>query len=468
MAEHVSLSEAERRLKAPKKPMSSNVAAPDFSEEALALEFAELHETDLRFVAQWGRWLRWDGRRWEKDETQIAFDLARALCRNAASQCSQKGAARKLASAGTVAAVQRLAQTDRRIAATTDKFDAVPREINTPSGIVTLSTGEIRAHDPFAYHSKITVVAPDGDCPLWLEFLDRVMDGDSEMIAYLRRVFGYTLSGLTSEHCLFFAHGYGANGKSTMLNAVAGLLGDYAQTAMIETFVASHFDRHPTELASLAGARFVTAIETEEGRAWAESRIKALTGGDKIAARFMRRDPFEFVPAFKLFIGGNHRPQIRNVDEAIRRRVHLIPFNVTIPPKERDQTLPDRLRDEWPGIFAWMIDGYLDWQEQGLAPPQTVIDATAEYLDAQDSFSLWLEECCKTGSDVYKASSAELWGSWSDWAKQAGEEAGSQKRLAEALKVRGFMSKRSSGGTRGFSGIFVKAAEQEPSPSDGW
>src|SRR5262249_36928820 len=154
-------------------------------------------------------------------------------------------------------------------------------------------------------------------------------------------------------------------------------------TAPIETFTAAQNERHPTDLAGLRGSRLVTSIETEEGRRWADSKIKTLTGGDKIAARFMRQDFFEFVPNFKLLIAGNHKPGLRSVDEAIRRRFHLVPFSVVIPPEQRDKSLGDRLRSEWPGILAWMIDGCIEWQRCGLAPPEAVTSATAAYLEAE-------------------------------------------------------------------------------------
>ncbi len=185
------------------------------------------------------------------------------------------------------------------------------------------------------YMTKLTAVAPGGRRPRWNEFLRRVTNGDDELQSYLKRVVGYALTGDTSEHVLFFLYGTDANGKTVFLNAASGLLGGYHRTAPIETFVTTSADRHPTEIAGLRGARMVTAVETEEGRRWAEGRIKTLTGGDRVAARFMRQDFFEFTPQFKLLIAGNHRPSLRSVDEAIRRRFHLIPFQVTIPPEER-------------------------------------------------------------------------------------------------------------------------------------
>src|SRR4029078_595657 len=172
-----------------------------------------------------------------------------------------------------------------------------------------------------------------------------------------------------------------------------GALRDYHRTAPIESFTATNTDRHPTDLAALRGARLVTATETEEGRRWAESRLKTLTGGDKIAARFMRQDFFEYTPQFKLIIAGNHKPGLRSVDEAIRRRFNLIPFSVTIPPSERDEMLPDKLKAELPGILAWMIDGCTRWLEGGLSAPEIVPAATNAYLEEEDAVSAWIEDC---------------------------------------------------------------------------
>ena len=287
-----------------------------------------------------------------------------------------------IASAKTVAAVERLAKADRRIAATVDQWDADPWLLNTPGGVVDLRDGGYRLHNPADYITKISGTAPDPSRPIphWLAFLERVTAADAELIAFLQRIAGYCLTGSTSEHALFFLYGTGSNGKSTFLNAITGVIGGYCRTAPIETFTASPSDRHPTDLAGLRGARLVTAVETEEGRRWAESKIKALTGGDKIAARFMRQDFFEYTPQFKLLIAGNHKPGLRSVDEAIRRRLHLIPFTITIPAEERDLGLPDKLKAEAPGILNWMIDGCLQWQQIGLAPPKVVTDATAAYL----------------------------------------------------------------------------------------
>jgi putative DNA primase/helicase len=280
------------------------------------------------------------------------------------------------------------------------------------------------------------------DCPLWLRFLDRVTGRDVELQAFLQRMIGYCLTGSIREHALFFLYGTGANGKTVFLSTVGAALGEYAKTAPISTFMATGNEQHPTDLAGLRGARLVTAIETEDGRRWAESKIKALTGGDKIAARFMRQDFFEFAPQFKLVIAGNHKPGLRSVDEAIRRRLHLIPFNVTIPAEERDKQLGEKLRKEWPAILRWAVDGCVEWQRQDLNPPAAVVDATAEYLSTEDRITTWIEDCCAVGRQ-YSATAGELYRSWVLWCESAGEKPGSQKRFSQNLESRGFDRDRS-------------------------
>ena len=428
-------------------------AAPAFSDDALALNFTKRYGDRLRYVAVWGKWLEYDGARWAPEPTWKVFDFARIVCRESASACNKDGEAKKLASAATVAAVERLARSDRQHAAGADQWDADQWQLNTPTGTIDLQTGEMRKHDRHDHLTKITAIGPGGGCPLWLEFLRRITDGDDDLIAFMKRMIGYSLTGSTREHALFFGYGTGANGKSVFLNTIAGIMGDYQTTASTDTFTVSHTDRHPTDLASLRGARLVTAIETEEGRRWAESRIKALTGGDPISARFMRQDFFEFTPTFKLVICGNHRPSLRNIDEAIRRRLFLIPFDVTIPPDERDETLPERLKTEWPGILEWAIDGCLDWLEHGLAAPERVRAATDEYLAAEDSFAAWLEEAVDR-SDGAHETTGELYQSWTTWATKAGEFVGSQKRFSQIMRDRGFEPKREGGtGRAGFTGV---------------
>ncbi|HEY1864243.1 MAG TPA: phage/plasmid primase, P4 family [Roseiarcus sp.] len=430
---------------------------PAFSDDALALRFAERHANDLRFVAAWNKWLSWTGKRWEFDETLAAFDKSRAICREAAAACNKSKIAVALASSKTVAAVEKLAKADRRIAATIDQWDADPWLLNTPDDVVDLRTGRTRTHRADDYMTKITAVGPRGDCPRFLAFVNRITGGDVALVSYLQRVLGYALTGVTREHALFFAYGTGANGKSVLLSTVAGILGEYHRTAPIETFVASNGDRHPTDLAGLRGARLVTATETEEGRRWAEARIKQLTGGDTVSARFMRQDFFEYRPAFKLVIAGNHKPSLRSVDEAIRRRFHMIPFAVTIPVDERDVELVEKLKAEWPGILAWLIEGCLEWQAEGLRPPQAVLEATDAYLSAEDAIAAWIDDRCERDPSAW-ISSSDLFTSWKAWADASGEQAGSMKRLTQTLETRGFHRHKMNRG-QGFYGLRVKPEE---------
>lgn len=414
-------------------------AAPLFSEEDLALRFAEMQATRLRYVAKWNSWYIFDGKRWTLDETRKTWSLARVLCRAVANTINKPKEQKAMASAKVRAAVVSLSGEDRRIAATVAQWDADPWLLNTPNGVVDLRTGNIRPALANDYMTKITAVAPNSNCatPLWSQFLDKVTAGNADLQKYLARVFGYGLTGLTIEHALFFLYGEGGNGKSVFLNTVADVLGDYHRTAPIETFTDAMHDRHPTELAMLRGARLVTATETEEGRRWAESRIKMLTGGEKISARFMRQDFFEYVPQFKLGISGNHKPGLRSVDEAIKRRMNLIPFTVTIPREERDPNFRARLKPEWPGILAWLVAGCRQWQAQGLAAPDVVVNATNAYLDEEDAVKLWLEENCFREAQRW-ITVAWLFSSWKYYAEAAGEHAGSTKRFSQRLESLGF------------------------------
>jgi putative DNA primase/helicase len=298
---------------------------------------------------------------------------------------------------------------------------------------VDLRTGEYYDARKENYATKSTAVPPENmEIPLWRSFLDKITGGDSELQRYL-----YCLTGITTEHVLFFLYGTGANGKSVFINTLTGVLGDYAAVAPMSTFMASHTDQHPTDLAMLHAVRLVVAQETEVGRHWAEARIKAITGGDPITVRFMRADFFTYKPQFKLVIVGNHKPALRNVDEAIRRRIHLVPFTVTIPPEERDKGLFDKFKPEWPGILQWAIDGCMEWRRIGLAPPAAVVNATDKYLADEDSFAHWIEEKCIVGKGLQRAG-GDLWGSYKAWCDLNNEHAGAQKSFGQELEKRGF------------------------------
>ena len=335
-----------------------------------------------------------------------------------------------------------------------EKWDSNPFLLGTPEGTVDLRTGNFRPSVPNEGITKITSVAPDAavDCPTWKSFLKDATDDNKEFIEFLARMVGYCLTGDIREHALFYIYGPGGNGKSVFLNTVAGILGDNAKVSAMETFTARRFGEHPTELAMLRGARLVHASETEQGRAWAESRIKAITGGDPIAARFMRQDFFEFTPQFKLVIIGNHKPGLQSVDDAARRRFYIIPF--VHKPTRPDKELEHKLRDEWPGILRWAIEGCLSWQKLGLARPDIVAAATEEYFNDQDLFGQWLEENCDLGLK-HQTEVATLYESWEVYATKAGEDAGTIKSFGGAMEKHDLLRARTKN-ARVIKGVRLK------------
>jgi putative DNA primase/helicase len=438
-----------------KEEATTDLTSPAFSEEHLALEFTHRHGDRLRYVAAWGKWFEWEGRVWREDTTWRTFGLSRILCREMARGINDpKVNPKAIASRNTAANVMKLAAADRRHAAKVDQWDSDPWLLNTPAGTVDLRTGQLRQHDPDAYMTKMTAVAPGGECPLWLTFLDKVTAGDKELQRYLQRAAGYWLTGMTNEQALFFMWGTGGNGKGVFLNTIAKIMADYATTATMDTFVASNVTRHSTELAMLRGARLVTAQETEQNAQWAESRIKALTGEDPITARFMRQDNFTFLPTFSLVIAGNHKPGLTSVGAAIRRRMNLIPFTVEIPDGEKDTTLPDRLKAEWQGILAWMVQGCLEWQKGGLRPPAAVVAATADYLSGEDAIANWMADACNFDKNK-DAGSMALYQSYKQWMLTAGERPIAQKVFSEELGKRGYPKEHKETGTR-FIGLELK------------
>lgn len=420
---------------------ADTILPPEFTDDALGLRFTERFAPSLRFVATWNRWLIWDGLVWRKDDTLRVYDLIRRLLRTISAEAREPRLKAMMTSARSVAAIEKLVRADREHAATADQWDADPRLLNTPNGIVDLKTGEMIPHDSMHNMTKMAAVSPGGDCPLWLSFLDKVTGNNLQLRDYLKRVAGYCLTGITAEHAMFFAYGTGRNGKGVFLNTLVRILGDYAMTASPDTFTESGSSKHLTVLARLQGARLVVSQETEEGIPWAEARIKSVTGGDPITANFMRQDPFTFMPQFKLFIAGNHKPGLKSVDEAIRARFNLVPFTVTISPSERDPGLSEKLWAEASGILAWAIEGCLDWQSVRLRPPAAVSAATSDYFDSEDAISLWVAECCEVAPN-YEAMSAVLFKSWQAWAINNGEKPGSHKIFGRTMEKHGYPSLR--------------------------
>jgi putative DNA primase/helicase len=436
-----------------------------FTEDALALRFSERHADDLRYIAIKAQWLKWDDERWRPEATLLAFDLARKSCRADAREYGNGKPPPGISSAKTVAAVERLAKADRRQAATLEQWDADDWLMNMEMATVDLRTGIGRAPQPAEYITKKTActAAPPGTPhPIWSAFLDRITASNIELQKFLQRFCGYCCTGATTEHKFVFAYGTGANGKSTFINTIREILGDYATVADVGTFIASRTERHPTDVAKLHGYRMAVGQETEKGRRWDEAKIKSMTGGDKMTARFMRQDFFDFVPKFKLWITGNHKPILVNVDEAMRRRMLLVPFLVQISPEERDSNLAEKLKVEWPAILRWMLDGCLEWQQIGLAPPRIVTEATDAYFDDQDLIKQWLEECTEDGGPFAFTSSSQLFASWKAWCDARGLPPGNSQNLSDALYDRGFEKKRTKRGN-GFKAITLKAHEEQES-----
>jgi P4 family phage/plasmid primase-like protien len=420
-----------------------------FSDNALALKFSQQHADDLLYVPEWNKWLRWEGGRWREDFAVAVFDKARALCAaegNAARRLlrGRRGttAATLINRATTIAAIERLARHHTAHTRETSVFDVDRFALNAPDNVLDLRTGLTRAHVRTDYMTRVATVsaALTADCPIWLAFLNRIMAGDQDMIDYLQRVCGYMLTGSVQEHVLFFAHGTGDNGKSTFASVLLGILGtdphNYAATVPMSTFTVSRYDQHPTDLASLRGVRCAVAHETERGTVWAISKIKLMTGQDRISARFMRQDFFTYDPQFKVFILGNHKPALHTVDQAIRSRFHLIPFAVTVPPDQLDRRLGDKLRAEYPGVLRWMLDGCAAWMRYGLQPPTRVITATEAYLEAENHFETWLTERCETKVQGSAALSG-LYASWQHWCEANGVFPCSRNELSEQLQASG-------------------------------
>ncbi|MEM1077960.1 MAG: phage/plasmid primase, P4 family [Pseudomonadota bacterium] len=413
------------------------VMGGDLTEDGVALSFTALNGSTMRYDHDQGRWHEWTGDRWKSDNTHLAYSYIREIARelSAPLQPKERAAIRKAAFA---AGAERLARADRAHAVTQKAWDQDPWLLGCPGGMVNLRSGQMMPADPQEGITKHAAIAPSKeDCPTWLRFLSEATSGDREMVEFLQRWCGYCLTGDTREHALIFLYGPGGNGKSVFLNTVDRIMGDYATTAAMDTFTSTRGDKHPTELALLKGARMVSASETEEGRAWAESRIKQMTGGDPISARFMRQDFFTYMPQFKLTIVGNHAPALANVDDAAKRRFNIVPF--TVRPADPDRELEAKLEKEWPAILQWMIEGCLRWQKDGLKRPESVKAATAEYFAGQDLTAQWLDECTRLepGNEYLFETSADLFKSWSDFAKANGEDAGSAKGMAARLRRHG-------------------------------
>lgn len=434
----------------------------DLDENGVIRAFTQRHKDELRFDHDAGKWFQFDGNYWRREETKLALHYARAASMDLADD-----KAKHLKRVSTWEAVERGSRSERAFAVKADIWNGDKMLLGTPGGTVDLRTGELRPGRPDDYINRVTAVAPipdfqpERDCPRWLGFLNEALVGDKDAIRLAQQWFGYTLTGDTKEQKLVFVYGPGGSGKSTAVETIGKLMGDYATTVAMEVLTASKYDRHPTEIAALRGARMVWASETEKGRAWAENRIKQLTGGDTLKARFMRQDEFTFLPEFKLSVVGNNRPSLRDVDAAIKRRFVIVPFEH--PPQHKDTDLPEKLKTEWPGILSWLIVGCLDWQANGLIRPAVVEEATESYFAEQDTFGQWLSDECDVGPQHADTTEA-LWASWQRFAYGCGVDPGNQNvTFSETLKQRGFVRADKIGPNRkrGWKGLCAHDREFE-------
>lgn len=429
----------------------------DRTENGLARWLADVHADAWRYVPGRG-WLAWSGSCWEPDRTARILELCRQLSEKAAWGQPEPDRRRLLAER-TIRAVERLARSDPRLATGVADWDRDDMLLNTPGGVIDLRTGVVSPNDPGLQMTRITAAAPGRTGGRWLDFVARVTGGDTDMACYLQRVAGYCLTARTDEQAFFFLHGSGANGKTVFLDVLAAILGNYARTAPLDTFMATRGDRQQNDLAGLEGARMVIATETEAGRPWAEARIKAITGGDRIAVRQLYREFFETVPGYKLLIAGNHRPRLSGGGAGMVRRLHLVPFDTVIPEQERDGQLREKLLAERDGILGWMLEGCRAWQDGGLRPPQRVRDAVAGYFDAEDFVVEWIDEDCVRGTNFH-ATTAELYASWRRRADSLGLDPKSARDLGERLRALGFEPVR-TGKARGWKGLRPVAADGE-------
>ena len=349
-----------------------------------------------------------------------------------------------------------LAWSEPEIVATPEDFDRDPWLLNCQNGTIDLRTGKLREH---RREDLITKLAPvqfqehvGGE--VFTRFLERIMEGKPQVANFLRRLIGYSLTGLTIEQILVILWGQGSNGKTTLLEVIEEVMGDYAQHTPASTFMVQRGDQIRNDIARLQGARLVVATESETAKRLSESLVKSLTGGDSVTARFLHKEYFQFRPQFTPFLMTNHKPLIFGVDHAIWRRVKLIPFTVTIPDEEQDKELPEKLRKELPAILSWAVMGCLEWRQVGLKEPKEVTVATEAYRSEMDVLGEFLEECCVT-SNTAETLARDIYQAYGNWCERSGEKVRSQKWLGSRLSERGFQRKPASRGFSKWIGIGV-------------
>jgi P4 family phage/plasmid primase-like protien len=424
------------------------------------------HGKDIRYAHDRGKWFIWDGRRFALDETgkidRLAKDTIEAVYQLgiAASGSRRKellAHAAKSETASRIRSVLELARTEPGVAINSTDFDRDLWLFNVENGTLDLHSGRLRAHRREDLISNLAPVVCDtaATSPRFDAFLRRIFANDTPVIAFLQRAIGYSLTGLTTEQVFFVLWGGGANGKTTLVKALARLFGDYGKHASVAAFMARQEERVRNDLARLAGARFVSAVESRSGGILDETVIKEITGTDQFTARFLFHEEFTFDPQMKIWLASNFRPKIRGRDEAIWRRVLLVPFNVTIPRNERDGHLADRLIEEMPGILNWAVDGCLRWQAEGLWPPDSVVAAVKEYRLTEDQIGRFLDDEADI-SDIYCVPFGKLRDAYADWCAREDEAPYTEQAFGRELAARSFESDKGTGGKRLRFGLRLK------------
>lgn len=450
-------------------PEELPVAAEPLSEDAFADEFAARYKDDWRHVEAWGRWFYWNDAGWVEDRESRRITPMRDLVREVlagpdAARLTPDGK-RKISRMATYGNSIRLAGTHQRISTTPEQWDADPFLLGVPGGVIDLKTGQVlQSSREQCISMRCSVVPQPGTPTLWLKMLGYWLGGDEDVIGFLRRFLGYALTGDNREQCMAFFYGPAQAGKGTILRTIAGIMGStqggfspfrsYHYEAPIATFLESKNERHSTELAALYGKRLITSEEPSAGAKWDEGRIKWITGGSQITARFMARDNFSFTMTGKIIVAANHRPRLGTTDKAIKRRMHVVPFEHPIADEDRDNDLDRKLREEWPRILDWMIQGCMEWQTCGLGLPEKIEISTENYLESEDTLGAWLDECCERKGSTEGKALYEIYRMWCD---RNGEHALTRRGWGNALEERGFgASRRGTGGVRMVDGLQAK------------
>ncbi len=417
--------------------------------------FATQHRGSVHWCPQWKCWLCYDGKRWRRDTgntcvMRLAKRTARSIL-DEARQTEDDERRRRLAawavaseSVKHLAAMVELAKSEEAIPVDPCELDPDSWLLNVNNGTLDLRTGTLLPHDRDQQITKLTPIVydPHAPCPIWTTFLSRIMANDEELIAFLQEAIGYSLTASVREQVLFLLHGAGANGKSTLIRILLALAGDYGLQTPSETLLISRQDGGVrNDLARLAGARIVAALESDGGRKLAAAIIKQLTGGDIVTARFLFSEHFEIVPSWKVWFSTNHRPSVHDDGDALWRRLKLIPFSVQIPESEQDKELLTKLTNELSGILAWAVQGCLRWQRDGLRCPAVVRAASAAYREAENTFEHFLRELCVCESDAIVKFS-DLRTAYTAWTDEASDKPMSSKMFAAALSERGFQPTR--------------------------